>query len=345
MLSRSRKQDTTTISEVAKRAGVSLGSVSRVINGKSTVTSEVRSKVEKAIRELGFQPSAAAQTMRSKVSRTIGCIIRDINMPGLAGFVRAAHDVFMEAGYALLLSNSDGQPGRERELVAVMNGRRTDALLIAHYAESDAHLDMLHKGGMPIVLVDRDEPSWADAVMVDHRGAIRRATERLISLGHRRIALITGKQVMYPARQRITGFIEAHTESGVPHDPSLIRAGSFEADFGFEQTSLLVSAQNRPTAIIAGGIEMVPGVIRALRVRNLVFPKDISLVGVLNTDLAELLDPPLSVEHWDYAEVGRIAARLALDRVRGVDDDQPRRVIVPSDFLLRDSCGHPPKIA
>jgi LacI family transcriptional regulator len=338
------RPESVTIKDVARLADVSLGSVSRVLNEKASVTREVREKVEAAIAELGFRPSAAARTMRSQVSRTVGCIIRDINIPGLAGFVRAAHDVLVEAEYALLLSNSDGRAQRERELLSVMSGRQTDALLIAHYDTSDAQLEELHRtSGMPIILVDRDEPAFADAVMVDHRRAIRSATDRLFQLGHRRIALITGRRTMFPARERIAGFETAHQALGLPLDPSLLRAGSFQADFGFEQTSLLVAAANRPTAIIAGGIEMAPGVIRALRVHGLAIPRDISLVAALDTDLAELHEPPLSVEHWEYAEVGRIAARLALERIAGEGSKAPRRVVVPSNFLLRDSCGPPPK--
>jgi LacI family transcriptional regulator len=342
-MSTTRQETIPTIRDVARTAEVSLGSVSRVLNGNKSVSPEVRARVEKAIQKLGYKPNVAAQTMRSQISRTIACIIRDIDISGFAKFVRAADDVFVREGYALLLSNSEERIERERELISVIAARRADALLIAQSSETDKDLDALLKGtGIPVVLIDREKPDWADSVMVDHRGGIRQATEKLIRLGHRRIALLTGKRSLYPARERLAGYEQAHAAGGVSIDPKLVRLGSFEAAFAFEEASMLLSSSDRPTALIAGGIEMLPGIIRALRVRGLSMPQDVSVVAAVNSDLADLFDPPISVEDWDYAEVGRIAANLALQRIRGEVSDGPRRVLVPTQFLLRESCGPAP---
>ena len=332
-----------TIRDVARVAGVSLGSVSRVLNRHASVTAEVRDKVEQAIEQLGYHPNMVAQSMRSRVSRTVGCIIRDINIPGLAAFVGAAHDVFLDAGYALLLTSSEGQQERERELISVMLARQADALLIGHFSERDPGLlDQLRSANIPVVLMDRETPAWADAVQVDHASAVRRATEILIQLGHQRIALLTGSEALYPARTRVLGFREAHANCGLALDGRLIRMGTFEAAFGFEQTSILLSAPDRPTAIIAGGIAMLPGVLRAVRMLRLSIPRDVSLIGTLTSDLAELYDPPITVENWDYADVGRLAARFALERIAGPPDTQPKRIEIPSDIIMRGSCGPPP---
>lgn len=340
------RKTTPTIRHVAQVAGVSVGSVSRVLNAKESVSPEIREKVEKAIQDLGYKPNVVAQTMRSQISRTIACIIRDIDISGFARFVRAADEVLVRAGYALLLSNSEGRIERERELISVIAARRADALLIAQSSEMDKALDeLLHRLGIPVVLIDRELPEWADAVMVDHRTGIRQATEKLIRLGHRRIALLTGKRSLYPARERIIGYEQAHAACGVPLDPRLLQMGSFEAGFAFEKTSMLVSSTDRPTALIAGGIEMLPGIIRALRVRGLSIPKDISVVAAVNSDLADLFEPQISVEDWDYAEVGRIAANLALQRIASDQMGEPRRVLVPTQFLLRESCATAPSSA
>lgn len=331
-----------TIIDVARAAGVSVGSVSRVLNGKASVTGAVKRKVQEAIAQLDYRPNAAAQSMRSMVSRTVGCVIRDIDIPGLATFVRAAHDVFLEAGYALLLSNSEGKIERERQLISIMAARRADALLIAQCSETDLELrTAMSKAGIPVVLFDREHPVWADAVMVDHRGGMRRAIERLAQLGHTRIALITGDEALFPARERIAGYRSAHEALGLPIDGTLIRSGSFQAEFGFEQTSLLVSSTDRPTAILAGGIDMLPGILKALRLKNLVIPRDISIVATLNSDLVELHEPPISVITWNYADVGRLAARFALERLRGAAKDAPKRLTVPTEFIMRDSCAPP----
>ena len=332
-----------TIRDVARAAGVSLGTVSRVLNGKGSVSAEIRERVEKAIRDLGYTPNAVAQSMRSRATRTVGCIIRDINIPALASFVRAAHDTLYDAGYALLLSNSEGQRKREMELIELLARRKADALMIAQYSERDEALhEMLKRIGIPVVLVDRECPAWADAVMVDHRSGVRRATERLFQLGHRRIALITGSPALFPSRERIESFEAAHRAHGIAVVPSFVRQESFLADYAFQQTSILMSSKEPPTAIIAGGIDMLPGVLRALRTRGLSTPGDVSIVTASDSDLAQLSEPPIAVEAWDYAEIGRIAAQLVLERIHGPPAAEPRRVLVPAEFIHRESCGPVP---
>jgi LacI family transcriptional regulator len=334
-----------TIRNVAQVAGVSVGSVSRVLNAKESVSPKIREKVEIAIRDLGYKPNLVAQTMRSHISRTIACIIRDIDISGFARFVRGADEVLVRAGYALLLSNSEGRVERERELISVIAARRADALLIAQSAETDKTFDeLLHHLRIPVVLIDRELPKWADAVMVDHRMGVRQATEKLIRLGHRRIALLTGNRTLYPARERIIGYEHAHAACGIALDPRLLQTGSFEATFAFQTTSMLLGLGDRPTAVIAGGIEMLPGIIRALRVRGFSIPEDISVVAAVNSDLADLFEPQISVEDWDYGEVGRIAANLALQRITSDKVGEPHRVLVPTRFLLRDSCASAPNL-
>lgn len=332
-----------TIIDVAELAQVSIGSVSRVLNGHASVKQSTLLKVMQAIKQLDYTPNMAAQSIRSKISRTITCILRDVEIAGFGRFVGAANKVFMEAGYALLLCNTEGDKARESELISLVSARRSDAILIAHSSEKDQALQQrLRDAKVPVVLVDREAPAWADAVVVDHRSAIRTATEKLLRLGHIRIALLTGHSDLYPARERIHGYREAHRELDMPCDPALCRQGWFEAEFAFEQTSLLAGASNRPTAIIAGGIQMLPGVLRALRVLKLSIPKDISVVGANDTDLTELHSPAISVESWDYAAMGKIAANLALERLRDTSPSESRRILVPAEFLLRESIGAPP---
>jgi LacI family transcriptional regulator len=250
----------------------------------------------------------------------------------------------MEAGYALLLCNTEGDKARERDLISLVSARRSDAILIAHSSEMDLELEQqISEAKVPVVLFDRESPTWADAVIVDHRSATRAATEKLLRLGHRRIALITGHPDLYPSRSRVHGYHEAHRDLDIPCDPSLCRQGWFGADFAFEHTSLLAGASNRPTAIIAGGISMLPGVLKALRVLKLSIPNDISVIGANETDLTELHTPAISVVSWDYAAMGKIAANLALERLRNNTPSEPRRVVVPAKFLFRESISTPPQ--
>lgn len=329
-----------TIVDVARAAGVSVGTVSRVLNRNAKVRAVLRDKVQTAIKDLGYEPNAVAQSMRIKSTHTIGCVIREINLSALAAFVRAAHDVLDEAGFSLLLSNSEGRRERERELLARLSGRRADGIMIGPYSPVTEEFDsFLRRLNVPIVLIDRDLPSWADAVMTDHAKGVRDATGHLLNLGHRRIAIITGSPALYPARERIRGYEEALRSHNLEPDPSLIEASSFLPDKGFSYTSSVLASNYPPTAIIAGGIGMLPGVLQAIRVRGLRIPDDISVVGAGDSELSELHTPSISIQRWDQAEIGRIAASLLLDRIRGRAGPEPSHVLLPNEFVARESTG------
>lgn len=329
-----------TIRDVAKFAGVSVGTVSRVLNAHSKVQPELRVKVQKAIADLGYSPNAVAQSMRVGATHTIGCVIREINISALAAFVRASHDVLDDAGYSLVLSNSEGRRDRERELLERLSRRQVDGIMIGPYTPITHEFDgFLRELDIPIVLVDRDEPSWADAVMTDHAQGIRAATEHLLRLGHRSISLITGDSGLYPARERLRGYHEAFRDAAVTPDPAFIHASSFLASAGFRLTSSMLAAKERPTAIIAGGIGMLPGVLQAIKVRGLCIPADISVIASGNSELADLYTPPIALQRWDQAEVGHIAANLLLDRILGRSGADPRHVLVPNEFVPRESTG------
>ena len=329
-----------TIVDVAHAVGVSVGTVSRVLNGNTKVRAVLRDKVQAAINDLGYAPNAVAQSMRMQSTRTIGCVIREINLSALAAFVRAAHDVLNEAGFSLLLSNSEGRLDRERELLSRLSRRRADGIMIGPYSPVTEEFDtFLRRLDVPLVLIDRDLPLWADAVMTDHAKGVREATEHLINLGHRRIALITGSKTLYPARERLRGYEEALRARKLEPDPALIETSSFLPDVGFGYTSSILASTCPPTAIIAGGIGMLPGVLQAIRVRCLRIPEDISVVGAGDSELSELHTPAISIQRWDQAEVGRFAASLLLDRIRGRAGAEPRRVLLPNEFLVRESTG------
>jgi LacI family transcriptional regulator len=334
-----------TIREVAVVAGVSVGTVSRVLSAHTTVQIDIRRKVQRAIDQLGFSPNAVAQSMRIGSTHTIGCVIREINISQLAAFVRAAHDVFDEAGFSLLISNSEGRPERERELLSRLARRQTDGVMIGPYTPiAGEFAEFLRELDIPIVLVDRDQPAWADAVMADHAEGTRLAVSHLLEIGHRRIALITGEARLFPGGERVRGYREAYTIRGVTPDTSLIHAVSFLPDAGFRFTSSMLCQRDPPTAIISGGIDMLSGVLRAIRGRGLSIPNDISVIASGHSELAELHAPPIAIISWDQAEVGRIAAGMLLDRMGSEKAREAHHVLVPNEFILRSSIGSPANV-
>lgn len=337
-----KRESRPTIRDVATLADVSLGTVSRVLNNNATVKPAIREKVRKAIEQIGYAPDAIAQSMRVGSTHTIGCILRDMTIPLLTDFVRATHDTFASAGFSLLLSNTEGREERERALLVNLASRRVDGVIIGPYSPIAGEFrEFLSELKVPVVLLDRNEAAWLDAVMIDHRDGMYRAVKRLLDMGHRRIALITGGQRLYPARERLRGFREAYDELGLTPDENLISAESFLSDAAFDLVSKLVKRPDPPTAIVAGGMDMLSGVLRAIRASNLQIPGDISVIGAGNSELAELYSPPIAMIDWDYANVGRIAANLLLDRIRGNNVTEARHVIVPTTFIERASIAPP----
>jgi LacI family transcriptional regulator len=334
-----------TIKDVAKEAGVSLGTASRVINNVASVDAKNRARVHAAIEKLGFIPNRSAQSMRKGLSGEIGILVRDFTIPVLGGFVRAVQTVLDEAGYILLISSTENRKNRELDLLGQLSRRRVDGLIMTSASETDDDLVASRERlGFPILFFDRDVHGSSDCVLIDHTEGTRQAVSYLLSLGHRRILLVTGNTETYPAYARIRGYVLAHEAAGITVDPTLIRGGSFESHSALvESSSILDTATStRPTAIIAGGIDMLPGVLKAVRARGLRIPEDISVIGNSDSDLAMLATPPVTVVKWDYREVGHTSAHLILDRIYKRAPERQRRIVIPTELVIRGSCGPAP---
>lgn len=331
-----------TIKDVARMADVSIGTVSGVIHGRASIREDLRNRVLRAIETLGYTPNAGAQSIRLGATFTVGIVVAHLNAPFLAEWVKSASEEFHAAGYATLLGTHASRPELETEVISALLRRRVDAMLLSTGSEYDSSLLVqLERADTPIILIDRELPANLDAVLVDHRASMRRAVEHLIRLGHRRIAVIMGGDHIYPTRDRSIAYRLAHEEAGIPIDPALVGSAAIMPDYGFSQTREMFDLADPPTAIISGGLPL-PGVLRALRELRLRVPDDVSIIATSQSDLTELMQPPISCQSWEAAGVGRTAAQMALDRIRNRDiGDAPRRVLLPSDFLIRDSCAAP----
>jgi LacI family transcriptional regulator len=331
-----------TIRHVAKEARVAVGTVSRVLNGHKSVSEEVRVRVQKAVKKLGYEPDRLAQSMRLGVTHTVACVTRDISIAGFGSIVNAAADVLREAGYTLLLAITEERKALEIELLRILAQRRVDAIIIATSDEDDKELTRhLLEIGLPIVLLDREKPDQLDAVMIDHRRGVRAAAEHLIALGHSNIALLTGSSATRPARDRIAGFKDAM--KGAAKGKGIVKTGAFSAEFGFRETSALLAGKDPPTAIIAGGMAMLSGVLQAVRVRGLQIPADISIVAGADTELAALATPAVTAIRWSGVDEGRIGVQLLLSRLKGNPDGPVQRVLLSTELIKRESTGPAPK--
>lgn len=328
-----------TIREVAKSANVSLTTVSRVINNAEAVRPEVRARVTDAMNALGYVPDAVAQSLRTQSTMTVGCIVPDISFPAFSNTIGAAEERLRSAGYTMQVMATQESPEREIEILALCRRRRLSGLITTLGRDDDADIQQVLSGLMvPAVLLDRKLPVPIDSVCTDHFQGALQATEYLLQLGHRRIALITLSEHALPGRERRRAFQQALAARGLTHNPEWIVGPGFETDHAYRIAYDLLRAHPRPTAIMAGGFPAI-GVMRAARSLGIPIPDDLSLISFGDTDFADLLAPPLTVVRWDNREIGKIAAEILLSRIDGNAGTRPTQVVLPSELVVRGSCA------
>jgi len=319
--------------DVAEKAGVSLKTVSRVINAEAGVATATAERVGAAIAELGFQRNDLARSLRHGLSSsTLGLVIEDVANPFYSAIAQAIETAARERGFLLITASAREDGNRERELVTALVGRRVDALLIVPAGENHGYVDAI-RGRTAFVYIDRPPNGFeADTVLIDDAGGARRAVEHLLAHGHRRIACVADPTDVYTARERLSGYREALAAAGVTPDPALIRTGSRDAEHAQQIVSALLDlpADRRPTAIFTANNRKTIGALHALAGRA----EEVALVGFDDFELADLLE--ISVVRVDAARLGSEAAALAFARLDG-DERPPQRVTVPTELVMRGS--------
>jgi LacI family transcriptional regulator len=334
-----------TAEDVAQLAGVSTGTVSRVVNGHPAVTEEVRQRVTAAMGKLGWQPNVIARSMRTSTTRTIGCIFSNIRNPLYAAIIQGAEEAFARENYTLMVASSGESSEREAVLINLFAARRTDGLILSIADETSRQvIDAVKNARLPTVLIERDLPTDTFSVGTDHRRSMITAIDYLFSLGHRRIALVTGGKKTRAGRERVGGFVDAYKAANLELDTDLLRVESLASDYAFHETQALMRLPGPPTAIIAGGNLMLAGVLRAAHMMEISVPRDLSIICSGDTELAELATPPITAIRWDLAGVGREAARLLLAHLSGSQKATRIRIELPNEMVLRKSCAPPSRI-
>jgi LacI family transcriptional regulator len=328
--------------EVAELADVAISSVSRVLSEHPDVSAEMRERVMAAVNQLEYEPDFLAQSLRRGATLSVGYVVGDISNPLIATITSGAESVLRSAGYSMLLMNSENDPALDAAHVRFFQARRVDGMILSLASERRSEtIDALAQVDVPIVMIDRDLPTEVRASIArsDHRQGMRGAVEHLLDLGHRRIALITGALDLWPVRERIAGMAEAVAARGVP-DETISLIGSLSAEHGEASTEQLLAMRPRPTAIIAGGNQVLAGCVRALVRNGVSIPSDMSVVTCDEVALSELHSPPIASVGRDTLALGRVAAELLLERLAG--SVEPRTVLLPTMFTPRASCGPVP---
>jgi LacI family transcriptional regulator len=296
--------------------------------------------VECAIEELGYVPSAVAQSLRSKRTRSLALVVSDITNNFWTTIARGVEDVAHDRGYSLLLGNTDENLARQVHYLDFLIRQQVDGVIIAPFDSDARNLDKLRTRDIPTVVVDRRIRGWdVDSVTGDSVSGARALVKHLIQLGHNRIAIISGPSNTSTAEDRVAGYNMALSEAGVPVDPNLVKRGEFRTRSGVELTLELLDQNLNPTAIFAANNLIAMGVIDAIEQRGLRIPQDLALVCFDDLPNTSRLFPFLTVVAQPVYEMGVHAAQLLLSRLDSEVSLRPRDVVLPSRLLIRHSCG------
>jgi LacI family transcriptional regulator len=323
--------------DVAERAGVSVTSVSHVINETRPVSYELRERVLAAMEELGYHPNRLARSLRSGKTHTIGTIVPDSADPFFAEVARGIEDTAFENGYSLILCNSDANLDKEAFYTDVLVEKQVDGILFLAAGGSTERILDLQQRGMPVVVVDRELPAvHVDSVVTDNAGGGWSATRHLIDLGHRRIGYIAGPSDLTLSEYRSTGYRKALEEAGIAVDENLVVRGAFDFESGYRAARQLLTNSQRPTAIFACNDLMAIGAICAAVELGLRVPEDLSVIGYDDVPLASYSNPPLTTIAQPIYDLGVVAASMLLERLH--DPGRPaRRIVLDVELQIRRS--------
>lgn len=329
-----------TVKEVARLAGVSTATVSRVLSNSGGVRGELIRKVRNAARKLGYQPNLAARNLRVRSTRTLGMVFPDIENPFYARIIGGAEEVLQNAGYSLLLANYGEDPEREQTQLTTLRAERVAGILFAASCKPSVDYQSCLDAGIALVAVSRIPDGLnVDLVTVSNQEGARQAVEHLIRLGHRRIGFVDGPVSLSTTRERKAGYGQALRKQGLPVSSDLIVCADFSHHAGgYEAVSKLLQAPKRPTAILVVSNNMALGVLQALQDRGIDVPTEMAVVGFGDTPSAALLRSPLTVVAQPAREIGATSARLLLERLQ--DPNRPRRsIVLDTELVVRESCG------
>jgi DNA-binding LacI/PurR family transcriptional regulator len=334
-----------TIEDIARIAGVSRSTVSRVLNGQPNVRPSVRDRVQEVINSYGYAPQAAARQLVMRKTRLIGLILPDnahhlFGNPIFAEIARGMSQVCAQRGYTPMLFIGR-QDMDEATFFSLLRGRHFDGVLLISSDRQDRSAAMLREAGMPYVRVGHDPEDDQDLqyVDVDNVAAARVAVEHLIALGHRRIAMLKGLAKDVCTHARLEGYRQALTAAGIPFDEALVGDGDWTPASGYTWTRRFLDLPEPPTALFSSNDMMVAGVVRAVQERGLKVPDDLAIVGFDDLLQTTMIFPELTTIRQPCVEMGMRAAELLLDQLEH-NRRERAQIILPTTLIIRESCGY-----
>ncbi len=324
--------------DVAEKAGVSITSVSHFINNTRPISDSLKEQIELAMIDLDFQPNALARSLRLKQTKSVGIIVPDSANPFFANVTRSIEKALFANQYNVILGNSDGDLDRALLYLKVMTERQVDGLIFIDVGASGDVLNAaLRSLNIPVILIDRIVPGVeVDYVTVTNIRGSFDATQHLISLGHRRIACLTGPRGLTASMDRVAGYRQALSEADLPLDENLIYTGDFQFESGYDGARQLLNLSPRPTAIFACNDLMAVGVMRAAAELGIVVPSELSVVGFDDIPLAKFSAPALTTIAQPTEQIGILTANRFLKRMQN-QDLPPEQQILETELLIRQT--------
>jgi len=325
------------IKDVALRSGVSVTTVSHVVNGTRFVKEASRLRVEAAVRDLGYVPSAVARSLKHNATRTFGMLIPNNSNPYFAEVLRGVELRCFAAGYNVILCNSNDDPKRQASHLRVLAEKRVDGLVLVSCNRDAGLMDIMGELKIPVVLLDREINGVAcDLVEVDHLVGGLIATQHLLALGHPRVACLSGPAGLSVSSQRRAGWKQALAQAGVEREPGDLARGDFSPRGGYLAMQTLLKHDPRPTAVFVCNDLMAFGALAAAREAGIEVPGQLSIVSYDDIELAAYAVPPLTTVVQPKLQIGTLAAEMLLDRVDG-KFGPPRQVMLEPLLKLRAS--------
>jgi LacI family transcriptional regulator len=330
------------IQDVAKLAGVAPITVSRVINNNGYVSEKTRQRVEAVIDELAYVPNALGPSLRSKRTMTLALVLSDITNPFWTTVARGVEDMANEHGYHVIIGNTDESPKKQNEYLTLMLQKQVDGFLLVPASSNVSSSEIFRRQDVSFVVLDRQiRGKDFDSVRSDSVCGAYELTKHLLELGHKNIAVITGRPDNSTANDRVTGFQRAMDEVK-PGANQQVYWGEFNQDTGYRFTIEALRSSPKPTAIFATNNFIAIGVMRALRDKDLHIPDDISIVAFDDLPAAITIDPFFTVASQPAYEMGQKATELLIARLANDAPQEHQEIILPIEIILRRSSGKPP---